>query len=191
MHLPHQGTAVYRPQRNADRCHKHCCLSSFSFTTACLPLCSLVSLAPWHSFNSTLLPILHIHSNIHRVHSHNYRFLLDVTVCLQSFPISAQHIIRCWTGRLGPYIVSNADHKHAHKTRFLIVLHQTRVSYFKDGEGGGASLSAGLRWATFNTSESVQAEEEWKEEACVRFQNQSRAIVQSVKVNSSLSCSNR
>lgn len=73
----HQSAAAFRPQRNAARC-----LCSFSSTTACLPLCSLVSLAPGHSFNSTLFPILHIHSNIHRAHSHNYRFLLDVSVCL-------------------------------------------------------------------------------------------------------------
>lgn len=63
-----------------------------------------------------------------RVHSHNYRFLLDVCACVsaQSFP----HQRSTHNQRLSPYIVSNADHKHALKTRFLIVLCWSRESYF-------------------------------------------------------------
>ena len=68
-------------ERGIHLCHKCRRLSSFSSTAARLLLCSLVSLAPGHSFNSTLLPIVQILSNIHRVLSHNYRFLLDASVC--------------------------------------------------------------------------------------------------------------
>lgn len=59
-----QAAAAYRSEKNAAWCRKSCRRSSFSATTARLPCCSLVSLAPGHSFNSTQLPIRPIHSGV-------------------------------------------------------------------------------------------------------------------------------
>ena len=198
MHDVHQCRAAYRWGMQLSDINSATSPACVCPTTA--RLCSPVSLAPGHSLNSTLLPILPIHSNIHRVHLHNYRFLLDVSVCVSvcvwSFPINAQHIIRCWTGRQGPYIVSNADHKHALalKTRFVLYSIKLEWAILKGG-GGGLSMH---QWEAFDTSTQVHVSRRstWGRglSVCVCFcvsPKQSCAIVQSAKVNASLSCSNR
>lgn len=115
-----------------------------------------------------------------------------VCVC-NPFPISAQHIIRRWTVRQETiYSKQCGPRKHALKNQISYCIpSERRALFLKVWSEGQQAAFITHPSSHKRTENSKQQQEEETEEDMRVFTNQSCAIVQSAKVNSSLSCSNR